>query len=814
MSFTWCAIFVLLVLPYSCVLPQSDTLRNTSPRIAHISPGPEFGTSAWRTFMIGSLWRDAWTAEVGVEEFDFHGNDGVGCSFRTLQQDPANIFPSEVLTGFAPKILDELVAGTYPYAEVMVDVICRAVDLGHRYSRLVVFPADSSAGVVPAAHGGRLGFLACPLPGDTGTALCETPVVMNLVASDANERIDALEVLKIRLLDFTLGSWYDASARWGWTSVENHGIRIWKPVDSPHPLAFCNFDGVLAIASGFMTTPLPGFLDGYPDVKDLAWNGRQLDRRLFASVSKHAYDSLAAFLSRRITDSVIQCAIEQIPAERGRVDGPVLRGMLQQRLRGLPELARRYYGILARTVDIYATRTPEWIEITCGDATHLAVNIFVRTADGAMDSTRCTFSRSFDSGETEEVRVHTSGVDDNVHLSGVPENCVSVRIIADSTTNHYPGPSPAGLYGTKPGNNDPGADLDILTQKPIAAEDRGSSWQMGVMLDFNSAYGPLVGFGPVYYRYGFGAVPYAWTVSAIGGFAPLGGNGRIRLSLDSRSLLRGAVFGLNALVSGYEMSGFYGVGNEVEKQESRSPEYYSPHLRQYRLTTSLAVPLSSTMRMTLSGSANYMHPEGGADRYVNAVRPYGVDGLAFFGVGGTVQYDTRDEPANPQEGILFRFSETMYPASHGLSESFNKSQCELRAFYGEKGVPAFTLAMRLLGEKAWGNVPYFEQPNLGGWSGLRGFPTGRYIGDALALGTVELRASLWRVDFLVPSTMGLAVFAETGRVFVAGEASDRWHACYGGTIWIAPWSRDNTISVIAAGSREGVEFYLDVGMGF
>jgi hypothetical protein len=156
----------------------------------------------------------------------------------------------------------------------------------------------------------------------------------------------------------------------------------------------------------------------------------------------------------------------------------------------------------------------------------------------------------------------------------------------------------------------------------------------------------------------------------------------------------------------------------------------------------------------------------------------------------------------------------MYPASRGLSESFSRSQCDLRAFFGGKGVPALTLAMHVLGEKVWGNVPFFEQPNLGGWSGLRGLPTGRYIGDALTLGTLELRGSLWHVDFLVPSTMGLAVFAETGRVFVAGEISDKWHASYGGTIWIAPWSRDNTISVIAAGSREGVEFYLDVGMGF
>ena len=814
MSFTWCAISLLLVLPHSCVLPQSDTLRNASPRMAHVAPGSEFGTSAWRKFIIGSLWRDAWTTEVGVKEVDLQGHKSERCSFRTLRQDPTKIFPPEVLTGFAPKILDELVAGTYPYADMMVDGICRAVDMDYHHPLLVVFPADSSIGGAPLAHGGQLGLLTCPLPGNADTASCETPVVLNLVASDANERIDGLEVLKMRLLDFTLGSWYDASARWRWRPVENHGIRIWKPVDSPHPLAFCKFDGALATAAGFMDAPLPSFLDGYPDIEDLAWDGRQLDRGLLSSLSKHAYDSLATFLSQRITDSVIQCAIEQIPAERVEVDGPLFRGMLQQRRRELPALARRYYDLLARTVDIYATKTPEWIEITRCDATRLAVNIFVCTADGARDSTRCTFSRIFDSGETEEVRVHTGGVDDDVHLSGIPENGVSVRIIADSTMHDSHGPNSAGLYGTRQEDIDPLAAGDLLRQKPAAFQDRGSSWQIGMMLDFNSAYGPLIGFGPVYYRYGFRTVPYAWTFSVIGGWAPFGGSGRIRLSLNSRSLFPGAVFGLNALASGYEMSGFYGVGNEVEVHESHSPEYDSPHLRQYRLTTSLAFPVSSTMQMTLSGSANYVHSEGGIERFVNDVRPYGVDGLAFFGVGGTVQYDTRDEPANPQEGVLFRISGTMYPASHGLSESFSKSQCDLRAFFGGKGVPALTLAMRVLGEKVWGNVPFFEQPNLGGWSGLRGLSTGRYIGDALALSTLELRGSLWRVNFLLPSTMGLAVFAETGRVFVAGETSDRWHASYGGSIWIAPWSRDNTISVMAAGSREGLEFYLDVGMGF
>jgi hypothetical protein len=814
MRFTWRVIVVLLLLPQSCAFAQIDTLRNTPPRVAHVAPGPGFATSAWRRFMIGALWREAWTTEVGVEHVDPPGSDSAHCSIRAIPQDPATLFPSEVLAGFSPKILDELVAGTYPYAAVIADVLCRAVDMDCLDSRLVMVPADSSTAGSPAVRTNRLGLLTCPLPGSTDTALCETAGVLHLAASSAHERIDAIEVLKIRLLDFVLGSCYDASDRWKWKSIEHQGIRTWKPVDSSHPLAFCKFDGVLASAAGFMGASLPSFVDGYPDIRDLAWNSRRLDRKLLSSVPKPAYDSLAAFLSRRMTDSVIRCAMERIPVERREADGPVLGGMLQQRCRELPEMARHYYDLLARTVDIYTTKEPEWIEITGCDATHLAVSVYPRGADGGKDSARCTFSRMFDSGETEEVRVYTDGTIDQVRMSGIPECGVRVRIVAESTVHDEPGPNSAASSGT--GSQEPSTleDGDLLMQKPAAFEDRGSSWETGLMLDFNSAYGPLIGIGPVYYRYGFHVAPYAWMFSAIGGYAPFGANGRIRVALVSRTLFPGALVGVNALVSGYEMSGFYGVGNEVEVLEHRDLEYYSPHLRQYRLTASLALPVSTTLQASLTGSANYVHPEGKVDRYVNEVRPYGVDGLAFFGVGGTVQYDSRDEAANPQAGALCRFSGMVYPASHGLSESFSRSQCDLRGFYGGKGMPALTLAVRALGEKSWGTVPYFEQPNLGGWAGLRGLSTGRYIGDALALGTVELRASLWRVNFLVPSTMGLAVFAEAGRVFVAGEISERWHASYGGTIWIAPWSRDNTMSVIIAGSREGMEFYLDVGMGF
>jgi hypothetical protein len=371
----------------------------------------------------------------------------------------------------------------------------------------------------------------------------------------------------------------------------------------------------------------------------------------------------------------------------------------------------------------------------------------------------------------------------------------------------------AGLGLTvDPGNGSQEDRLSAPLTNPI--EDRGSVWSVEMMLDWNAEYGPLLGAGPAYYRYGFRQKPYAWMASVVGGFAPFGGNGRVRMLVDSRVLVPGASVVVNGMISGYEMSEYYGAGNETDRRGDVGIEYYRPRLRQYRLAGSISFPVATSFQVTLSGSANYVRALQMADRYASIVRPYGVDGLAFFGVGGRLAFDTRDIPANPQEGVLMQVGGMVYPASHGLSESFSKSHVDLRTFVGGKGTPALTLALRMLGEKSWGNVPFFELPALGGWHGLRGMSMARFAGDAIALGSMELRASLWNVNLFIPATMGIAGFVETGRVFVSGESSSLWHGSYGGSLWIAPWTRDNTIGLALAGSAEGVEFYLDVGLGF
>src|SRR5690349_20185225 len=103
-----------------------------------------------------------------------------------------------------------------------------------------------------------------------------------------------------------------------------------------------------------------------------------------------------------------------------------------------------------------------------------------------------------------------------------------------------------------------------------------------------------------------------------------------------------------------------------------------------------------------------------------------------------------------------------------------------------------SLALRLRGEKIFGDYPFFESAFLGGSKYLRGFSSERFAGDGSLLATAEARLKLFKMNFLVPEWVGIFTFAESGRVFVKGEKSDAWHTGYGGGLFMFILNRDIT----------------------
>ena len=56
--------------------------------------------------------------------------------------------------------------------------------------------------------------------------------------------------------------------------------------------------------------------------------------------------------------------------------------------------------------------------------------------------------------------------------------------------------------------------------------------------------------------------------------------------------------------------------------------------------------------------------------------------------------------------------------------------------------------------------------------------------------------------------------ADTGRVWLEGEDSSRWHGGVGGGLWFAYFRRKNAVTLAVARSAEATSFYVAMGFPF
>jgi hypothetical protein len=141
---------------------------------------------------------------------------------------------------------------------------------------------------------------------------------------------------------------------------------------------------------------------------------------------------------------------------------------------------------------------------------------------------------------------------------------------------------------------------------------------------------------------------------------------------------------------------------------------------------------------------------------------------------------------------------------HGQATAYLTARAPLRT----------TLALRAGAKRVFGTYPFSEAAFIGDAATVRLGRHNRYAGDAAAWGNAELRVRLARVLVLVPSDLGVFALGDLGRVWVAGETSDRWHEAVGGGIWITFARPGNTLSVAVAASAERTALYLRAGFAY
>ncbi len=796
----------------------------------------------------------------------FMGEDGRRYTVRSLDKDPTKRRWEELKDTIADDILQDLISAFLPTGGLVVDPLMEATGILHSKHTLVVIPDDPRLNDYREDFAGLIGMLQeHPSEGTDGTPgfagsrqISGTEKLWEHLEETPSNRVDSRAYLKARLMDFFVNDRDRHHGQWRWARFPDDEGYIWIPIPEDRDLAFIDLDGfAMAVARRGLPQFLIKFEDKYPNLSGLTISGWELDREFLVELDKAAWDSVVTEFCEAIPDPVIENAVRKLPQPYYEMLGTTLTDALKSRRDALPEFASRYYKFITRKPEIQATDQDEYVQ--CEHLSNGDLVVHIGLIEGP-DEKRMEpyFQRTFHPDESREVRIYMRGGDDSAEISGTKGRIV-VRIDGGGGDDTFANASEANASKTRfydhRGKNrfvkGKGAKIDespydrpppqiLLPEQTRYAMDWGKETFTYPMLTVNPDLGVFVGLHGRRQYFGFRKYPFSSQHSFKLGLATNGIEPFFSYTGDFRSLLANLDMNIHFKYSGIKLIRFYGYGNNMPIQESTS--FYKVKQSHIVFTPSLYFrkkaheenvhggpiqPLRSVLTISLGPILKYSNTPSDAnkDRYIATLSPpedYGTSSFGQLGATGEIMYDTRNNPAYPTRGTLFKAGGAVYPGAWNVESTFSSVNGVIHTYVMIPIPMQPTLALRAGGKRVWGKYPFHESAFLGGPgfvglgtsdSHLRGFRKNRFAGDTVLYGNAELRLTLTQLRLVVPGEFGIFMAGDVGRVFYAEEPNtvEKWHTGVGGGFWLSFLQRKQTLSVAVINGDDLTGVYLRAG---
>jgi hypothetical protein len=825
--------------------PESSSQRDTV-----LAPGPHYRAGGLHSLLLGSEYRSLWTTPISVPVLDlktFGGGlhpvskgggqqtkslllvtaDGREFFFRSVDKDPSATLPLELRGTVAGRVVRDQTSSAFPTAPLVVARLLTAAGIPHGESRLFVLP-QSGLGEFQADFAGLMGFLEERIGGPSGPA-AHWKGATELITSDSlfaraqrssNDRVDARALLRARLFDLLIGDWDRHADQWVWARFGETTPHRWIPIPRDRDQALVKYDGLLLTVARQTAPQLTNFGPKYPYIPGATWNGRDLDRRFLSELEWPAWESAVASLRSALTDAAIDTAVRALPPQHYALKGQALAAALRARRDHLPEAAKRYYRQLGKQVDVHATDAADRARLTRASTGEVDLTLSDATRDEPY------FHRRFEPSVTKELRLFLEGGDDAAVVTGRRGGRPLLRILGgegrdsliDSTgsggEHFYDDPGgPARTQGS-------GTAIDrrpyVAPRKgpeELPPRDWGSRWTASTQVSYGPDIGFFLGGGRTFTVYGFRKDPYSSRHRFRAGFATGPKTYRVDYRGEFRRENSSSYAAVLVRASGVDVISFRGFGNEIAAPGNN--EFYRVTQDAFGLFPSLVLAFGERTTLQVAPFLKYVSTDDRPGRFLATLgNLYGTGNFGEIGAGLRLMYDSRDRLNAATRGVMLELGGSIYPPVWDVDSTFGEVHGEARTFLTARAPLTPTLALRAGGRKLWGQYPFFEAAFLGGASTVRLGNVNRYAGDASAYGSAELRLSLARVELVLPADFGVFGLADVGRVFLAGESSDKWHGAFGGGIWLAYLDRANTLSLALAKGEERTGVYVQAGFGF
>lgn len=186
---------------------------------------------------------------------------------------------------------------------------------------------------------------------------------------------------------------------------------------------------------------------------------------------------------------------------------------------------------------------------------------------------------------------------------------------------------------------------------------------------------------------------------------------------------------------------FVGLGNDVLLKDRESYLHAS-----FRSWVNYQYRIKEKFLIGARYQLEYARPLAyDTDGLLETLQPSGYEGGWIHGVGARLGYDTRDDMYFPYKGHYALGSVTTYPSFMGGDYNYTVLAGEYRSFMNIK--KKVILASQIMGQIAFGDVPFYYLPRLGGRNVMRGFPEGTFRDRFMFYTQGELRVPVDRFIF-------------------------------------------------------------------
>ena len=788
------------------------------------TPAQRYGAGFLQRWVLGSGHRDLWALPVPAQVLDlerfgggltptdvggglqtrslrFRGADGRTWVFRSIDKDASRTLDPVLRETLAAWAVQDRVSAILPLGALVVSPLLEAGGVLHARPTLVVMPDDPALGEHREAFARLLGWIeerpdenAEDEPAFAGAErVVSSERLLERLEEDPANAVDAREYLRARLLDFLVGDWDRHPDQWRWAGFPRDHEILFRPVPRDRDWAFSHLDGLLPRVTAVPWPHYVGFGPDYPSIFRLAWSGRALDRRILPLLDRTAFAEVGEDLAARITDAVIADAVGRLPAAYLERVGEDLEASLRRRRDALPGLAMAFHAHLAGWTDLHGTDGADVARVRRLGRGRVEVTVASAERPDAP-----WLGRVLDTAQTREVRLYLHGGDDRVVVEGEDEAAPLVRVVGGGGDDVLEDRT----EGRGVSLHDDGED-DRLAGGPHAAVDRrawaepfdpagtthrapardwGVRWVPLGRVEVGPDVGVLVGAGVRRTAYGFRRWPYASRFDAWGGIASATGEPVAFATFDA-PLGGGLGLVAEAAVRGGLQQRFHGWGND-SPSDDRSGRWETAR-GDLSFGVSARYRVAGDVWATAGATARALGAEEGPRSLVREVAPYGSGEFEQVTLSGGLRMGSASGDDDRPVRLAASLEARGGPALLDVAEAFGGLRAAVAGAATLDAPLRPRVAVRVIGERVWGDAPWHEAATLGGSSTLRGEPRGRWIGDAVAAAGAEADVRLGDALLVLPAEVGLLALADVGRVWDEGESAGGWHRTAGAGVWVS-----------------------------